>query len=36
MGVNPLWILIPPAVGIAQPIVWQMNLRVGSETGVTP
>ncbi|MCB9766359.1 MAG: DMT family transporter [Alphaproteobacteria bacterium] len=28
------WLLVPLAVGLAQPVIWQMNLRVAEKTGV--
>ena len=27
------WLLVPVAVGLSQPILWQMNLRVAKHTG---
>ena len=30
---HPTWLLIPLLVGVAQPVVWQMNVRLAKATG---
>ena len=30
---HPTWLLIPIFVGLAQPVIWQMNVRLAKATG---
>jgi len=30
---HPTWLLIPVLVGLAQPVIWQMNVRLAKVTG---
>ena len=32
-NVNVTWLLIPLLVGLAQPVIWQMNVRLAAVTG---
>lgn len=30
---KPIWLLVPVIAGLAQPVIWAMNLRLARETG---
>ena len=33
MQTSVLWLVVPIIVGLSQPLIWQMNLRVARHTG---